>query len=136
MKNKRIMIRIRLTRSIRSIDLIEQGFEKIQSEHREYYRKYIGPYEIQIKLSFPTNVRVQNWDDSRAPWILFKFLLALEAKEDISGKIKVVDLDGKYKILPVEDTLELIKDLSRYTDLANRLSYWYKEYLKGNLKTL
>lgn len=130
------MIRIRLAKSITSGDLIDKfGFEKHQtrSDSPIYYRKYIGDYEIQVKLSYPSNVRIQNWDDNRAPWILFKFLLALESGEDVAGKIKVKDGD-RYRVLDVEHTLELMTELSYFTDIPKRLSYWYDQYIDGTLK--
>lgn len=98
-----------------------------------FYRKYIGETEIQVKLNFPCNLRIQNWDDNRVPWILMKFLLGLEEGSDADGMIKVTD-SGKYKILNVDDTLELIKELNKYTDICRRLSRWYQEYIDGVLR--
>lgn len=86
-----------------------------------------------MKMTFPYNLRVQNWDDNRVPWILLKFLLGLEEGADSDGLIKVID-SGKYKILNVNDTLDLIRELNKYTDVYKRLSKWYQEYIDGVLK--
>lgn len=126
------MIRIRLNRGIFGNELVEK-FDFL--EKGNHYVKNLGEYEIQIKPSFPSNVRLKDWDDNRAPWILFKFLLLLEAKKDVSGKLRIDD-NGKYKILKVKDTLELISELSKYTDIKHRLDYWYEQFKKGKLKDI
>jgi hypothetical protein len=93
----------------------------------------VGSYELQIKLGFPSNFRIKDWDDNRTPWILMKFLLGLEEGKDINGKIKVID-QGKYKILDVKDTLNLIIEMNNYTDVEKRLSKWYQDYIDGTLR--
>ena len=127
------MIRIRIMKGVTPEILLEDGYVKVSSKSGNYYKKMVGGLEIQMKLSFPYNLRVQNWDDNRVPWILMKFLLGIEEGAAVDGKIKVTD-SGKYKILCVEDTLELIKELSKYTDIHKRLDKWYHEYIDGTLK--
>lgn len=123
------MIRIRLNNDVTEKQLIDDfGFTNCGS----YLSKTIGQYEIQAKLSKPSNLRIQNWPDNRSPWILFKFLLALEAQQDVLGKIKFDD-SGYPRLLRVQDTLDLIEDLNNYTDISRRLNFWYKEFKKGNL---
>ena len=62
-------------------------------------------------------------------------LLTLTDEEGnaIGDKIKVID-NGKYKILSVSETLELIKEISHYTDIQNRLTKWYQDYIDGTLR--
>lgn len=126
------MIRIRLVKGLTETDLQNYGFTEVQNPGRTYWSKKIGPYEVQIKLSFPGNLRIQDWADNRAPWLLFKSLLLLEEGDVIGGKLKVHD-SGYYKILEADWILELIKDLNQYTDIEHRLEYWYSEYLAGRL---
>lgn len=128
----RTMIRVRIMKGVTPDTLLEDGYEKIDSKAGTFYRKYIGDIEIQVKLNFPSNLRIQNWDDNRVPWILMKFLLGLEEGTDADGMIKVTD-SGKYKILNVDNTLELIKELNN-TDICRRLSRWYQEYIDGVLR--
>ena len=129
----RTMIRVGIMKGVTPDTLLEDGYEKIDSKAGTFYRKYIGDIEIQVKLNFPSNLRIQNWDDNRVPWILMKFLLGLEEGTDADGMIKVTD-SGKYKILNVDNTLELIKELNKYTDICRRLSRWYQEYIDGVLR--
>ena len=129
----RTMIRVRIMKGVTPDTLLEDGYEKIDSKAGTFYRKYIGDIEIQVKLNFPSNLRIQNWDDNRVPQILMKFLLGLEEGTDADGMIKVTD-SGKYKILNVDNTLELIKELNKYTDICRRLSRWYQEYIDGVLR--
>lgn len=131
------MIRIRLQKGLCEKDLLETyGFTKITEPNgRQYYSKHIGQHEIQIKLSFPENLRIQNWPDDRAPWILFKFLLDLEAGREMNSRVCIQD-SGYQRIMKTQDTLDLIRDLSLYTDLKHRLQYWYKQFMLGKLKDL
>lgn len=130
------MIRIRLSKGVNSEHLVNNGFELVidqKSSDKSYYKKQVGSYELQIKLGFPSNFRIKDWDDNRTPWILMKFLLGLEEGKDINGKIKVID-QGKYKILDVKDTLNLIIEMNNYTDVEKRLSKWYQDYIDGTLR--
>ena len=128
------MIRLRIRRGVGPDALLKDGFIERNSEAAgTYYSKFVGPYEIQMKVHFPYNLRIQDWDDNRAPWILMKFLLQYEAGEDVDGKIKVFD-DNKYKILGTTETLDLIRELSKWSDVVNRLSTWYDKYLTGEIK--
>ena len=47
-------------------------------------------------------------------------------------KIKVYD-SGRFKILGTEDTLALITELNKWTDIRKRLTTWYDDFLKGNI---
>ena len=127
------MIRIRITKGVTPEILLNDGYEKVTTSSGTYYKKRVGSLEVQMKMTFPYNLRVQNWDDNRVPWILLKFLLGLEEGADSDGLIKVID-SGKYKILNVNDTLDLIRELNKYTDVYKRLSKWYQEYIDGVLK--
>ena len=130
------MIRIRLSKGVKSEHLVNNGFELVidqKGSDKSYYKKQVGSYELQIKLGFPSNFRIKDWDDNRTPWILMKFLLGLEEGKDINGKIKVID-QGKYKILDVKDTLNLIIEMNNYTDVEKRLSKWYQDYIDGTLR--
>ena len=99
------MIRLRIKRGVRPEMLLEDGYTEIHSEKSgTYYSKRVGSYEVMLKVQFPYNLRIQNWDDNRAPWILMKFLLQYEAGDDVNGKIKVVD-SGRFKILDTEETI-------------------------------
>ena len=128
------MIRLRLTKGVKSEELLRDGFVSRQvNGETEYLSKCLnGSYEIQVKLEFPSNVRIQNWDDNRTCWILFKFLLKLE-ESGIQEKIKVRD-SGRDRVLNVEETLGLIEELNKYTDVCKRLTYWYNQYIEGSLK--
>lgn len=129
------MIRIRISRGVRPEHLIADNYIYVNNNQNNsgYYKKEVGCYEIQFKLGFPSNFRIKDWDDNRTPWILMKFLLGLEEGNDVGGKIKVID-QGKYKILDVDDTLELIREISPYTDIKNRLTKWYQDYIDGILR--
>ena len=124
------MIRIRITKGVTPEILLNDGYEKVTTSSGTYYKKSVGSLEVQMKMTFPYNLRVQNWG---VPWILLKFLLGLEEGADSDGLIKVID-SGKYKILNVNDTLDLIRELNKYTDVYKRLSKWYQEYIDGVLK--
>lgn len=128
------MIRLRLAKGVKSEELLRDGFVSRQvNGETEYLSKCLnGSYEIQVKLGFPSNVRIQNWDDNRTCWILFKFLLKLE-ESGIQEKIKVRD-SGRDRVLNVEETLGLIEELNKYTDVCKRLTYWYNQYVEGSLK--
>lgn len=129
------MIRVRISKWVRPEHLIERGYKYVaDSEYSGgYYTKNVGNYSLQVKLGFPSNFRIKDWDDNRTPWIFMKFLLGLEEGKAIGDKIKVID-NGKYKILKVEETLELIREISFYTDIHNRLSKWYQDYIEGVLR--
>jgi hypothetical protein len=133
------MIRVRIQKGVTPERLLRDGYEKVEikgtgeGNEKYYMSKHIGSLEIQAKLDFPMNLRVQNWDDNRVPWILFKFLLALEEGTDVDGRVKIIDT-GKERILSTSDTLGLIQELSKYTDIAGRLGRWYTEYCEGKLR--
>lgn len=128
------MIRIRLSKGLSEEDLISKfGFTKITENNREYFTKTLGQFEIQVKLKFPCNLRIQNLPDNRVPWILFKFILELEAKHFQGDTIRIPD-SGYIRCLKIEDTKNLIEELSQYTDVKHRLDYWYKEFMKGTFK--
>lgn len=126
------MIRIRISKGVTPDMLLKDGFKEVNSGNYTYYSKQIGQYEIMMKLRFPYNLRIKDWDDNRAPWILMKFLLQYEAGDDYAGKIKVYD-SGRFKILGTEDTLALITELNKWTDIRKRLTTWYDDFLKGNI---
>ena len=127
------MIRLRIKRGVRPEMLLEDGYTEIHSEKSgTYYSKRVGSYEVMLKVQFPYNLRIQNWDDNRAPWILMKFLLQYEAGDDVNGKIKVVG-SGRFKILDTEETIALIVELNKWSDVRNRLFRWYNDYLKGKI---
>lgn len=56
----RTMIRVRIMKGVTPDTLLEDGYEKIDSKAGTFYRKYIGDIEIQVKLNFPSNLRIQN----------------------------------------------------------------------------
>jgi hypothetical protein len=58
-------------------------------------------------------------------------LLKLE-ESGMQEKIKIRD-SGRERILNVNNTLELINELNKYTDICKRLTYWWNKYLEGNL---
>lgn len=122
------MIRLRLKKFVKVDDLLVDGY--CQDSVASVYTKNVGKYQILIKKSFPTNVRIKDWDDNRTPWILMKFLLDLEAGLNVGNQIKVWD-KNRYYILNVPDTLELIKELNKFTDIKKRLSHWYSKFLRG-----
>ena len=124
------MIRLRLKKFVKVDELLNDGYCQEVVANYSVYTKNVGKYQIQIKKSFPTNIRIKDWDDNRTPWILMKFLLDLEAGLNVGNQIKVWD-KNKYYILNVPDTLELIKELNKFTDIKKRLSHWYSEFLKG-----
>jgi hypothetical protein len=128
------MIRVRLRKEVREDELVKDGYSPVMSENGiKYYTKSIGKLEIQIKKSFPSNVRIKDWDDNRVPWILMKFLLDLEGGLEFGDQIKIWD-KGRYYILPVNDTLEMIKELNKFTDICKRLRHWYNGFLCGEFK--
>ena len=128
------MIRLRLKKFVTSSELLRDGYAlEVADNSVSYYTKFVGKYKIQIKKSFPCNVRIENWDDNRTPWILMKFLLDLEAGLNVGNQIKVWD-KNRYYLLRVDDTLDLIKELSKHTDIKKRLQFWYSEYTKGRLR--
>ena len=128
------MIRLRIRRGVNAKQLLSDGFKEVNSEAAgTYYSKMVGPYEIMMKVSFPYNLRIQNWDDNRAPWILMKFLLQYEAGDDVAGKIKVID-NGKFKILGTKETLDLIEELNKWSDVCGRLTHWYNDFLAGKIQ--
>lgn len=127
------MIRLRINRGVTPEKLLKDGFIEVKSATAgTYYSKHVGPYEIMMKVRFPYNLRIQDWDDNRAPWILMKFLLQYEAGDDVAGKIKVSD-SGRFKILGTNETLELIEELNKWSDVCNRLTNWYKDFLDGKI---
>lgn len=127
------MIRLRIKRGVKPEMLLNDGYVEMQSEKAgTYYSKHVGPYEIMMKVRFPYNLRIQDWDDNRAPWILMKFLLQYEAGDDVAGKIRVSD-SGKFKILGTDETLELIEELNKWSDVCGRLTHWYNDYLEGKI---
>ena len=129
------MIRLRLRRGVTENELLRDGFKecRLVNGETQFLSKCInnGSYEVQIKLGFPSNVRIQDWDDNRTCQILFKFLLKLE-ESGMQEKIKIRD-SGRERILNVNNTLELINELNKYTDICKRLTYWWNKYLEGNL---
>ena len=128
------MIRLRLKKFVTSSELLRDGYAlEVADNSVSYYTKFVGKYKIQIKKSFPCNVRIENWDDNRTPWILMKFLLDLEAGLNVGNQIKVWD-KNRYYLLRVDDTLDLIKELSKHTDIKKRLQFWYSEYTSGRLR--
>lgn len=130
------MIRIRISKGVTPELLLNNGYARRENKTTgsSYYVKNIGSYELQIKLDFPNNFRLKDWDDNRTPWILMKFLLSLEEGTNIvNGKIKVID-QGKYKILDIKDTLEMIQEINSYTDICKRLTKWYQDYIDGLLR--
>lgn len=124
------MIRLRLKKFVKVDELLNDGYCQELVANSSVYTKNVGKYQIQIKKSFPTNIRIKDWDDNRTPWILMKFLLDLEAGLNVGNQIKVWDRN-RYYILNVSDTLELIKELNKFTDIKKRLSHWYSEFLRG-----
>ena len=127
------MIRLRIRRGVKPEMLLNDGYVEMQSEKAgTYYSKHVGLYEIMMKVRFPYNLRIQDWDDNRAPWILMKFLLQYEAGDDVAGKIRVSD-SGKFKILGTDETLELIEELNKWSDVCGRLTHWYNDYLEGKI---
>ena len=128
------MIRLRINRGVKPEMLLNDGYVEVNSETAgTYYSKHVGPYEVMMKVRFPYNLRIQDWDDNRAPWILMKFLLQYEAGDDVSGKIKVQD-SGKFKILGTKETLDLIEELNKWSDVCGRLTHWYNDFLEGKMK--
>lgn len=128
------MIRLRIKRGVSPETLLSDGYEKVESEKAGiYYKKFIGPYEIQMKPYFPYNLRIQDFDDNRVPWILMKFLLKLEEGDVWDGTIKVLD-KGHYKTLGVKDTLSLIEELNKHSDICKRMSKWYTDWKNGEIK--
>lgn len=128
------MIRIRLKKFVNVEELLRDGYSLVNvADSVSYYTKPVGKYEIQIKTSFPSNVRIKNWDDNRTPWILMKFLLDLEGGLNIENQIKIWD-KNRFYILNVQDTLDLIKELNKFIDVRKRLQHWYSDFLEGNLK--
>lgn len=123
------MIRIRIDKTTTPEWLEQEGFKEVTPG---IWGKDFGTIGVTVKLGYPANLRIRDWSDNRAPWILFKFLLALESNEGVSGKIKVTD-EGQWRILVIQDVLDLIKGLARFTDLSKRLKYWYSEYIEGRL---
>lgn len=129
-----IMIRLRILHGVSAGTLLANDFVQVKSEKAGiYYSKRVGSYEIQMKPYFPYNLRIQNFDDNRVPWILMKFLLKLEKGEIWNGEVKVFD-NGRYKTLKATETLELIEELNKYSDVCKRLKMWYYKYLKGDMK--
>ena len=124
------MIRLRLKKFVKVDELLNDGYCQELVANSSVYTKNVGKYQIQIKKSFPTNIRIKDWDDNRTPWILMKFLLDLEAGLNVGNQIKVWDRN-RYYILNVSDTLELIKELNKFTDIKKRLNHWYSEFLRG-----
>ena len=128
------MIRLRLKKFVKVDELLNDGyFQEVVATNTSVYTKNVGRYQIQIKKSFPTNIRIKDWDDNRTPWILMKFLLDLEAGLNVGNQIKVWD-KNRFYILNVPDTLELIKELNKFTDIKKRLTHWYSEFLRGEFR--
>lgn len=127
------MIRLRLKKFVKVDELLNDGYCQEVVANASVYTKNVGKYQIQIKKSFPTNIRIKDWDDNRTPWILMKFLLDLEAGLNVGNQIKVWD-KNKFYILNVPNTLELIKELNKFTDIKKRLSHWYSEFLRGEFR--
>lgn len=123
------MVRLRINHGVRPDDLQRDGYRKNDSG---FYVKQIGPFEVSMKLSFPHNLRIKDWDDNRTPWILLKFLKNYEAGLDYGGEIKVQD-DGKYKTLGTTETLNLITELNKWSDVKNRLLFWLDQVDKGRI---
>jgi hypothetical protein len=128
------MIRLRLKKFVKVDELLNDGYcQEVVATNTSVYTKNVGRYQIQIKKSFPTNIRIKDWDDNRTPWILMKFLLDLEADLNVGNQIKVWD-KNRFYILNVPDTLELIKELNKFTDIKKRLTHWYSEFLRGEFR--
>ena len=128
------MIRLRLKKFVKVDELLNDGYcQEVVATNTSVYTKNVGRYQIQIKKSFPTNIRIKDWDDNRTPWILMKFLLDLEAGLNVGNQIKVWD-KNRFYILNVPDTLELIKELNKFTDIKKRLTHWYSEFLRGEFR--
>jgi hypothetical protein len=128
------MIRLRLKKFVKVDELLNDGYcQEVVATNISVYTKNVGRYQIQIKKSFPTNIRIKDWDDNRTPWILMKFLLDLEAGLNVGNQIKVWD-KNRFYILNVPDTLELIKELNKFTDIKKRLTHWYSEFLRGEFR--
>ena len=128
------MIRLRIKRGVTSETLLSDGYQPVESEKAGvFYTKFIGSYEIQMKPYFPYNLRIQDFDDNRVPWILMKFLLKLEEGDVWNGSIKVLD-NGRYKTLDVNETLNLIEELNKHSDVYKRLSKWYQDWKEGKIK--
>ncbi len=127
------MIRLRLKKFVKVDELLNDGYCQEVVANASVYTKNVGKYQIQIKKSFPTNIRIKDWDDNRTPWILMKFLLDLEAGLNVGNQIKVWD-KNRFYILNVPNTLELIKELNKFTDIKKRLSHWYSEFLRGEFR--
>ena len=53
--------------------------------------------------------------------------------EGVAGKIKVQD-SGKFKILGTKETLDLIEELNKWSDVCGRLTHWYNDFLEGKMK--
>lgn len=127
------MIRLRIRRGVKPEMLLEDGFKEVKSDTAgTYYTKQVGPFEISLKVNFPYNLRIRDWDDNRTPWILMKFLLQYEAGDDVAGKIKVSD-SGRFKILETKETLNLIEELNKWSDVCKRLKHWYTDFLSGDI---
>lgn len=128
------MIRLRIKRGVSSETLLADGYIQCETEKAGvYYKKFIGSYEIQMKPYFPYNLRIQDFDDNRVPWILMKFLLKLEEGDTWDGTVKVLD-NGHYKTLGIKDTLSLIEELNKHSDIHKRISKWYLDWKNGLLK--
>ncbi len=130
----REMIRLRLKKFVNESELERDGYTVVAGSNGvSYYTKTIGKYEIQFKKTFPSNVRIKDWDDNRVPWILMRFLLDLETfGTNPNNQLKVTD-KGRFYILDITDTLELIKELNKYTDIHKRLRYWYDSFMEGKI---
>lgn len=124
------MIRIRIKKTTCPEWLEQEGFKEVTPG---IWTKQYGTLEVSVKLGYPSNLRVKDWSDNRAPWILFRFMLGMEAGEGHGGKIKVTD-EGHWRILNIQDTIDMICDLCKFTDLRKRLEKWYTEYIEGKLK--
>lgn len=128
------MIRLRLKKFVKGNELLRDGYAlEVADNSVSYYTKSVGKYKIQIKKSFPTNIRIENWDDNRTPWILIKFLLDLEAGLNVGNQIKIWD-KNRFYILNVENTLDLIRELNKFTDVRKRLQHWYTDFLEGRFR--
>ena len=128
------MIRLRLKKFVTSSELLRDGYAlEVVADSVSYYTKSVGKYKIQIKKSFPSNIRIENWDDNRTPWILIKFLLDLEAGLNVGNQIKVWD-KNRFYVLNVDNTLELICELNKFTDIRKRLQHWYDDFMNGDFR--
>ncbi len=129
------MIRLRLKKFITVNELLRDGYalEVAEDSSVSYYTKSVGKYKIQIKKSFPSNIRIENWDDNRTPWILIKFLLDLEAGLNVGNQIKIWD-KNRFYVLNVDNTLDLIRELNKFTDIRKRLQHWYTDFINGEFK--